>query len=195
MAQIDIFDTTLRDGEQSAGINLNTAEKIEIARQLERFGASIIEAGFPAASPGDFDAVQRIGDTMKNSIVTGLARSVKSDIDRVWEALKGAEQPHVHIFLATSPIHMEHKLLKTPDQVVDIAVESVKYARKFFRWSSGRRKMLPGRIRNFWLISSGKSLKQEQRRSIFPIQWDMPLLKNTARCSDMCKQMSRESKK
>lgn len=139
MRVIDIFDTTLRDGEQSAGINLNTAEKIEIARQLERFGATIIESGFPASSPGDFDAVQRIAGIVKNSIITGLARSVKSDIDRAWEALKGAEQPHIHIFLATSPIHMEHKLMKTPDQVVEIAVESVKYARKFFplvQWSA-----------------------------------------------------------
>lgn len=139
MGQIDIFDTTLRDGEQSAGINLNTAEKIEIARQLERLGMTIIESGFPAASPGDFDAVQRIGNTVKNSIVTGLARSVKGDIDRTWEALKGAEQPHIHIFLATSPIHMEHKLSKTPEQVVDIAVESVRYAKRFFplvQWSA-----------------------------------------------------------
>jgi 2-isopropylmalate synthase len=137
--ELDIFDTTLRDGEQSAGINLNTAEKIEIARQLERFGATIIEAGFPASSTGDFEAVQRIAGTVKNSIVTGLARSVKSDIDRAWEALKGAEQPHIHIFLATSPIHMEHKLLKTPEQVVEIAVDSVKYARQFFplvQWSA-----------------------------------------------------------
>lgn len=139
MRQIDIFDTTLRDGEQSAGINLNTAEKIEIARQLERLGVSIIESGFPASSPGDFDAVQRIAGTVKNSIVTGLARSIESDIDRTWEALKGAEQPHIHIFLATSPIHMETKLFKTPEQVVELAVESVKYARKFFplvQWSA-----------------------------------------------------------
>ena len=139
MRKIDIFDTTLRDGEQSAGINLNTAEKIEIARQLERFGATIIESGFPAASPGDFDAVKRIAENVKNSIVTGLARTVMSDIDRAWEALKGAEQPHIHIFLATSPIHMEHKLLKTPEQVVETAVESVKYARRFFplvQWSA-----------------------------------------------------------
>lgn len=139
MSQIDIFDTTLRDGEQSAGINLNTAEKIEIARQLERLGVTIIESGFPASSPGDFDAVQRIAGTVKNSIVTGLSRSMKADIDRTWEALKGAEQPHIHIFLATSPIHMEHKLMKTPEQVVDIAVESVRYAKKFFplvQWSA-----------------------------------------------------------
>lgn len=139
MRKIDIFDTTLRDGEQSAGINLNTAEKIEIARQLERFGATIIESGFPAASPGDFDAVQRIAGTVKNSIVTGLARSVESDISTAWDALKGSEQPHVHIFLATSPIHMEHKLMKTPEQVMETAVASVKYAKKFFplvQWSA-----------------------------------------------------------
>lgn len=139
MRKIDIFDTTLRDGEQSAGINLNTAEKIEIARQLERFGATIIESGFPAASPGDFDAVQRIAGTVKNSIVTGLARSVESDISTAWEALKGGEQPHVHIFLATSPIHMEHKLMKTPEQVIETAVASVKYAKQFFplvQWSA-----------------------------------------------------------
>ena len=139
MRKIDIFDTTLRDGEQSAGINLNTAEKIEIAKQLERLGVSIIEAGFPASSPGDFDAVNRIAGTVKNSIVTGLARCVQKDIDTTWEALKVAEQPHIHVFLATSPIHMEYKLKKTPDQVVEQAVEAVKYAKKFFplvQWSA-----------------------------------------------------------
>jgi len=128
--KIDIFDTTLRDGEQSAGINLNTAEKIEIAKQLERLGVTIIEAGFPASSPGDFEAVQRIASTVKNSIVTGLARCVQKDIDTTWEAIKVAEQPHIHIFLATSPIHMEYKLKKSPDQVVEQAIEAVKYAKK-----------------------------------------------------------------
>lgn len=139
MRKIDIFDTTLRDGEQSAGINLNTAEKLEIARQLERFGATVIEAGFPASSPGDFEAVKRIAETVKRSTVTGLARAMKRDIDTSWEALRGAEQPHLHVFLATSPIHMEYKLKKTPDQVVDIAVEAVKYAKRFFplvQWSA-----------------------------------------------------------
>ncbi|MBK3495236.1 2-isopropylmalate synthase [Viridibacillus sp. YIM B01967] len=139
MRKIKIFDTTLRDGEQSAGINLNTAEKLEIAKQLERFGASIIEAGFPASSPGDFEAVQRIAGTVKNSIVTGLARAIKKDIDVTWEALKGAEQPHIHVFLATSPIHMQYKLNKTPDQVVEAAVEAVKYASRTFplvQWSA-----------------------------------------------------------
>lgn len=100
MRKIDIFDTTLRDGEQSAGINLNTAEKIEIAKQLERLGVTIIEAGFPASSPGDFDAVNRIAGTVKNSIVTGLARCVQKDIDTTWEAIKLAEQPHIHIFFS-----------------------------------------------------------------------------------------------
>ena len=139
LRKIDIFDTTLRDGEQAAGINLNTAEKVEIARQLEKLGVTIIEAGFPASSPGDFEAVQRIAKLVKNSTVTGLARAMKSDIDRSWEALRVAAQPHLHIFLATSPIHMKDKLMKTPDQVVDIAVESVKYARKKFplvQWSA-----------------------------------------------------------
>ena len=98
MRKIDIFDTTLRDGEQSAGINLNTAEKIEIARQLERFGATIIEAGFPAASAGDFDAVQRIAGTVKNSIVTGLARSVKSDIDNSVGSVKVERSSPISIF-------------------------------------------------------------------------------------------------
>jgi len=137
--KIDIFDTTLRDGEQSAGINLNTAEKIEIAKQLERLGVTIIEAGFPASSPGDFDAVHRIAGTVKNSIVTGLARCIQKDIDATWEAIKVAQQPHIHIFLATSPIHMEYKLKKSPDQVVEQAVEAVKYAKKFFplvQWSA-----------------------------------------------------------
>lgn len=139
MRKIDIFDTTLRDGEQSAGINLNTAEKIEIAKQLERLGVTIIEAGFPASSPGDFEAVNRIAGTVKNSIVTGLARCVQKDIDTTWEAIRIAEQPHIHVFLATSPIHMEYKLKKSPDQVVEQAVEAVKYAKKFFplvQWSA-----------------------------------------------------------
>ena len=126
MRKIDIFDTTLRDGEQSAGINLNTAEKIEIAKQLERLGVTIIEAGFPASSPGDFEAVSLIAKTVKNSIVTGLARAVKTDIDAVWE------QPHVHTFIATSPIHMEYKLKKSPDEVIEQAVAAVKYAKEKF---------------------------------------------------------------
>lgn len=129
MRKIDIFDTTLRDGEQSPGINLNTAEKIEIAKQLERLGVTIIEAGFPAASPGDFEAVNLIAKTVKDSIITGLARAVKGDIDAVYNAVKDAQQPHIHTFIATSPIHMEYKLKKNPDEVIEQAVEAVKYAK------------------------------------------------------------------
>lgn len=139
MAKIDIFDTTLRDGEQSAGINLNTAEKIEIAKQLERYGVAVIEAGFPASSPGDFEAVKQIAQIVKDAKVTGLARAIPSDILTSYEALKYGAEPHLHTFIATSPIHMEYKLKKTPDQVVEIAVESVKLARKYFplvQWSA-----------------------------------------------------------
>jgi 2-isopropylmalate synthase len=136
---IDIFDTTLRDGEQSAGVNLNTVEKIEVAKQLERLGVDVIEAGFPAASKGDFDAVKRIGETVKNSSVTGLARASIRDIDAVWESLKTTAEPRLHVFIATSPIHMTHKLKMSPDQVIEKAVETVKYAKKFFpvvQWSA-----------------------------------------------------------
>lgn len=132
MRKIDVFDTTLRDGEQSAGVNLNFEEKLEIAQQLERLGVDIIEAGFPAASPGDFKSVKAIADTVKNSSVTGLSRSVESDIDSAWEALKGGVDPRIHVFLATSPIHMEYKLRLTPDEVVEQAVHAVKYAAKRF---------------------------------------------------------------
>jgi 2-isopropylmalate synthase len=129
MRKIDIFDTTLRDGEQSPGINLNTAEKVEIAKQLERLGVTIIEAGFPASSPGDFEAVHLIAKTVKNSIITGLARAIPSDIEAVYEAVKVAQQPHIHTFIATSPIHMQYKLKKNEDQVVEQAVAAVKLAK------------------------------------------------------------------
>ncbi|MBR7796010.1 2-isopropylmalate synthase [Agaribacter marinus] len=139
MSQIKIFDTTLRDGEQSPGVNLNQLEKLEIAKQLERFGVDRMEAGFPASSKGDFQAVKAIADTIKHTSVTGLARTVQSDIDIAWEALKGADEPCLHIFLATSPIHMTYKLKKTPDDVIETAVNMVSYARKKFpqvEWSA-----------------------------------------------------------
>ncbi|MYL59694.1 2-isopropylmalate synthase, partial [Virgibacillus halodenitrificans] len=130
MSQIRIFDTTLRDGEQSPGVNLNQLEKLEIAKQLERLGVSRMEAGFPASSKGDFNAVKAIADTIKNTSVTALARTVKSDIDTAWEALKGAAEPSIHLFLATSPIHMTYKLKQTPDQVIETAVNMVAYAKQ-----------------------------------------------------------------
>lgn len=139
MSKIQIFDTTLRDGEQSPGVNLNKLEKLEIAKQLERFGVDRMEAGFPASSKGDFDAVKMIADTVKNTSVTALARSIKSDIDASWEALKGADEPCVHIFIATSPIHMKYKLQMTPEEVIAQATEMVKYASGKFsqvQWSA-----------------------------------------------------------
>ena len=125
-----IFDTTLRDGEQAPGATMSPEEKMEIAFSLERLGVDIIEAGFPASSKGDFDSVQNVARHIKNSIVCGLARCVVKDIDAVIEAVKPAKQKRIHIFLATSKIHLQHKLKKTQDEIVNMAVESVKYARK-----------------------------------------------------------------
>jgi 2-isopropylmalate synthase len=139
MSQIKIFDTTLRDGEQSPGVNLNQLEKLEIAKQLERLGIDRMEAGFPASSKGDFQAVKTIADTIKDTSVIGLARTTKSDVDIAWEALKGAASPSLHLFLATSPIHMTYKLRKTPEQVIDTAVSMVSYAKEKFsevEWSA-----------------------------------------------------------
>ncbi|AGT32995.1 2-isopropylmalate synthase [Geobacillus genomosp. 3] len=139
MRKIKFFDTTLRDGEQSAGVNLNLQEKLEIARQLERLQVDIIEAGFPASSKGDFEAVKQIAETIRTCSVTGLSRSVKGDIDAAWEALKGGAEPRLHLFIATSPIHMVHKLRMTPEQVIEAATEAVKYAKRFFpivQWSA-----------------------------------------------------------
>lgn len=139
MQTINIFDTTLRDGEQSAGINLNFSEKLEIAKQLERLNVNIIEAGFPAASKGDFASVKSIAETVKNASVTGLARAVLTDIDAAWDALKGGAEPRLHTFLATSPIHRDYKLKMTKEQVIQTAVDTVKYAAERFpivQWSA-----------------------------------------------------------
>lgn len=139
MRKINFFDTTLRDGEQSPGVNLNAQEKLIIAKQLERLGVNIIEAGFPASSRGDFLGVQEIARTIKNCSVAGLARCVKGDIDAAWEALKDGVGPRIHIFIATSDIHLEHKLKKTREEVVEQAVSMVKYAKERFpvvQWSA-----------------------------------------------------------
>ena len=126
-----IFDTTLRDGEQSPGASMTQEEKVRIARQLERMHVDIIEAGFPAASNGDFKAVKAVADTIKDSTVCGLARAIKGDIDRAGEALKNANSARIHTFIATSPIHMEKKLRMSPDQVFEQAVKAVKWAREY----------------------------------------------------------------
>ncbi len=127
--RVMIFDTTLRDGEQCPGASLNTAEKLEIARQLAKLNVDVIEAGFAIASPDDLHAIQEISKTVKGPIICSLARCLKGDIDAAWEGVKDAPKPRIHLFLATSPIHMEKKLKKTPEQVIAIAVESVRYAK------------------------------------------------------------------
>ena len=134
---VRIFDTTLRDGEQSPGATLTSIEKLEIARMLAKLGVDIIEAGFPIASPDDFNAVKQIADVVGNEVfedgyvpvVAGLSRANPKDIERAWNAVKGAKRPRVHTFIATSKIHMESKLNKTPDEVVQIAVDAVRYAK------------------------------------------------------------------
>ncbi|GAW86356.1 2-isopropylmalate synthase [Bathymodiolus platifrons methanotrophic gill symbiont] len=126
-----IFDTTLRDGEQSPGASMTRDEKVRIARALERLKVDVIEAGFPAASDGDFAAVQAVAETVKESTVCGLARALDRDIDRAGEALKKAESSRIHTFIATSPIHMQMKLKMSPEQVIEYAVKAVKRARKY----------------------------------------------------------------
>jgi 2-isopropylmalate synthase len=127
--RVRIFDTTLRDGEQSPGISLNKAEKLEIAQQLARLGVDIIEAGFPITSPGDFEAVQAIARQVDGPIVCGLARTSKQDIDAAWEAVKDAERPRIHTFIATSDIHIERKLQTTKEDVKGQARAAVAHAR------------------------------------------------------------------
>lgn len=129
--RIYLFDTTLRDGEQSPGVSLNVEEKLEIAQQLARLGVDVIEAGFPVASPGDFKAVETIAARVKGPVITGLCRANREDIDRTWEAVKDAESPRIHTFLATSPIHLKYKLRKSREEVLVQAVEAVKYARRY----------------------------------------------------------------
>lgn len=116
--RILIFDTTLRDGEQSPGASMNTEEKIKIAAQLQKLGVDIIEAGFAAASPGDFDAIRRICEVVTKSTVCSLARATENDIKKAGEAVSAANFKRVHTFIATSPIHMQYKLKMTPDEVI-----------------------------------------------------------------------------
>ncbi|BCO33119.1 2-isopropylmalate synthase [Thiohalobacter sp. COW1] len=125
-----IFDTTLRDGEQSPGASMTREEKIRIAKALEKMRVDVIEAGFPIASPGDFEAVRAVAESVKDSTVCGLARALDKDIDRAGEALRGANSARIHTFIATSPIHMKMKLRMEPDQVVEQAVRAVKRARQ-----------------------------------------------------------------
>ena len=131
LRSIAIFDTTLRDGEQAPGCSMNLPEKLEVARRLERLGVDVLEAGFPASSPGDLESVKAIAGIVKDCAVAGLCRCLEKDIDAGREALAHAQSPRIHVFLATSPVHMEYKLKMTPEQVLEQAAASVGYAKKF----------------------------------------------------------------
>ncbi len=128
---IVIFDTTLRDGEQSPGASMNLTEKMEVAQALVELGVDVIEAGFPIASQGDFEAVREIARSVRGSVICGLARCRQSDIDRAWEAVRHAKEPRIHVFLATSAIHREHKLRMDKDDIIRNAVEGVKRAKSY----------------------------------------------------------------
>jgi len=129
--RIRIFDTTLRDGEQSPGCSMNLKEKLRMARQLQRLGVDIIEAGFPIASQGDYEAVEAVAAEIRDTQIAGLARARTEDIDRAWSALKGAARPFIHVFLATSEIHLAYKLRITREQCLRQSAEAVAYARSF----------------------------------------------------------------
>jgi 2-isopropylmalate synthase len=129
--RIKIFDTTLRDGEQTPGVSLNIQEKLEIARQLTRLGVDVIEAGFAIASHGDYLAVKTIAENVKGVTIASLSRATQSDIDRAWEAVCNAEAPRIHTFIATSDIHMKYKLKMTEDEVFERASAMVRYAKKY----------------------------------------------------------------
>lgn len=132
MRMIQIFDTTLRDGEQSPGVTLTKGEKVEIALQLERLGVNLIEAGFAASSPGDRQAITAVGKAVKDATIISLARCVEGDIDHSWEVLRGAVSPAIHMFIATSPIHRQYKLKLTKQQVKERAIAAIRYAKKYF---------------------------------------------------------------
>jgi 2-isopropylmalate synthase len=130
MKKILIFDTTLRDGEQSPGASLTIKEKLMIAKQLAKLGVDVIEAGFPISSEGDFEAVKLIAKTVRGPVICGLARCIKEDIERAWEAVKYARKPRIHVFVATSQIHIEKKLRKSKAEVIQMAVDGVRQAKR-----------------------------------------------------------------
>ena len=137
--QIIIFDTTLRDGEQSPGCSMNLEEKLKMARLLDEMGVDVIEAGFPIASRGDFEAVEAISREIKNATVAGLCRAVKRDIEASADAIKSAPHKRIHTFISTSPLHMKYKLQMTPEAVLEAISESVSFARNFtddVEWSA-----------------------------------------------------------
>ena len=128
--RVIIFDTTLRDGEQSPGFSMNLQEKLRMAEALADLGVDVIEAGFPIASPGDFESVKLIAEQVRGPVIAGLARTGRADILRAAEAVRGAERPRIHVFLSTSPLHMKYKLRMEPEAVLQLAIDSVTLARQ-----------------------------------------------------------------
>jgi len=136
--RVYIFDTTLRDGEQAPGATMNADEKMRIARQLERMGVDIIEAGFAANSDFEVEAIQRIAREVRTPIITSLARAVPTDIDAAWRAVQGAARPRIHVFLSTSDIHLMHQMRRNRDEIMEMAVNGVRRAKQYFDESSSR---------------------------------------------------------
>src|SRR5712692_176134 len=126
--RITIFDTSLRDGEQSPGCSMNVQEKLRLAQQLDRLGVVVIEAGFPIASDGDFEAVKSISASLRRPVIAALARASMGDVERAWQALQGAAHPRIHVFLATSDIHLKYKLRISREQCLQQAVDAVRHA-------------------------------------------------------------------
>ncbi|RYD05243.1 hypothetical protein N752_10635 [Desulforamulus aquiferis] len=181
--RVYIFDTTLRDGEQSPGVSLNINEKLQIARQLARLGVDIIEAGFPITSPGDFAAVQAVAREVRGVTVAGLARANFKDIDGAWEAVRDAEQARIHTFIATSDIHLKYKLRKDREQVIEAAVAAVKHAKKYtsdveFSAEDASRSDV-----DYLARVSEKSLRPVPPLLTYRTQWAIPLQRNLASLS------------
>ena len=167
--RVIIFDTTLRDGEQSPGCSMNLAEKLEMAHALADLGVDVIEAGFPIASPGDFESVQAIAREVHGPVICGLARCNPADIDRAAEAVKDAPRPRIHVFLATSAIHREFKLRMAKDEIVRRAVEGVKRAKRLrARTSSSPPRTPPAPSSTSWPRSSRRPIEAGRHHAQHP---------------------------
>ena len=190
---IRIFDTTLRDGEQSPGATMTTEEKIQVAEQLVRLNVDIIEAGFPAASPGDLIAVKEIARRTRGVAVAGLARANTGDIDAAWEGIREADRPVIHVFIATSDIHLKHKLKLNKEEALHQVKRMVAYARNL---SPTVEFSAEDATRSEWDYLS-VSVKQRSglalQPSIFPIPWATPCRMNTRRFSVTCANASQVS--
>jgi len=178
--KIHIFDTTLRDGEQSPGASLTPDEKLKIARQLERLNVDVIEAGFPASSAGEMKAVSMIAETIRKPVVCGLSRVIPRDIDACRIALEKAAKKRLHMFLATSQIHREHKLKKDKKEILIMVRQHIVSAAKDFNRSNFRPKTLPGPSVIFWPRSFVPRSMRARLRSISRTRWGMRSRRNSA---------------